>query len=123
MTACRALRLLVADDDPLQLRAAARMLKSLGHSGALAPHGEAALALLERQVFDVVLLDLRMPVLDGLETLARIRLGDNRLPVVLVSGDDLSSEWDFYRRAGASACLMKPLAQVALQQVLSRWSR
>ncbi len=123
MTACRALRLLVADDDPLQLRVAARLLKSLGHSGALANHGEAALALLERQVFDVVLLDLRMPVLDGVETLCRIRLQDSRLPVVLVSGDDLSSAWDFYSRMGANACLMKPLALDALHQVLSRLSR
>lgn len=123
MTACRPLRLLVADDDPLQLRAAARMLKSLGHSGALANHGAAALALLERQAFDVVLLDLRMPVLDGLETLGRIRRNDSWLPVVLVSGDDLNSKWDFYQRAGASACLLKPMAQDALQQVLSRWSR
>ena len=121
MTAGRSLRLLVADDDPLQLRAAARLLKSLGHSGALAHHGGVALELLERQVFDVVLLDLKMPVLDGLETLGRIRRTDSRLPVVLVSGDDLSREWDYYQRAGASACLAKPMSQDALERLLLRW--
>jgi hypothetical protein len=62
-------------------------------------------------------------LIDGLETLGRIRRNDSRLPVVLVSGDDLNSKWDFYQRAGASACLLKPMAQEALQQVLSRWSR
>ncbi|MBL8389307.1 MAG: response regulator [Hydrogenophaga sp.] len=121
MPSDRALRLLVADDDPLQLRAAARLLKSLGHSGALANHGQMALELLERQPFDVVLLDLRMPVLDGLETLGRLRQRHARLPVVLVSGDDLGVDWDFYRRSGADAYLTKPLEHAALDQVLRRW--
>lgn len=122
MASARALRLLVTDDDPLQLRAAARLLKSLGHTGALANHGQAALDLLERQTFDVVLLDLRMPVLDGLETLARLRQRHRQLPVVLVSGDDLGADWGFYRQAGADAYLVKPLDMGVLGALLQRWA-
>ena len=48
MTASRALRVLVADDDPIQLRLAARLLRSLGHSGALASNGRIALDLLDK---------------------------------------------------------------------------
>ena len=91
MVSPRPLRLLVTDDDPIQLRAAARLLKALGHTGALATQGQIALDLLERQTFDLMLLDLRMPVLDGLETLERLRPLHPKLPVVLVSGDDLGA--------------------------------
>ena len=120
MTSSRALRVLVTDDDPLQLRAAARLLRSLGHSGALAPQGQVALDLLGQQTFDLMLLDLRMPGMDGVETLRRLRPRFPHLPVVLVSGDDLSVHWDHYREAGASACLLKPLDVDALAEVLRR---
>ena len=121
MTSERALRLLVTDDDPLQLRATARLLKLLGHTGALAHRGQVALDLLEQQSFDVMLLDLRMPVLDGLETLARLRRRW-RLPVVLISGDDLGAHWAFYREAGADAYLVKPLDMASLGALLRRWA-
>lgn len=120
MVSPRPLRLLVTDDDPIQLRAAARLLKTLGHSGALATQGQMALDLLERQSFDLVLLDLRMPVLDGLETLGRLRPKYPTLPVVLVSGDDLGTNWSFYRDAGADAYLTKPLDIDALSALLQR---
>ena len=120
MVSPRPLRLLVTDDDPIQLRAAARLLKALGHTGALATQGQIALDLLERQTFDLMLLDLRMPVLDGLETLERLRPLHPKLPVVLVSGDDLGANWSFYRDAGADAFLTKPLDIDALSELLQR---
>ncbi|WP_310566711.1 response regulator [Hydrogenophaga sp.] len=120
MPSSQALRVLVADDDPLQLRLAARVLRSLGHSGALATHGRMALDLLGRQAFDL-LLDLRMPELDGLDTLVRLRQAGHRLPVVMVSGDDLGANWAHYRDAGADAYLVKPLDVDALSVLLRRW--
>lgn len=122
MAHARALRLLVTDDDPLQLRVAARLLKSIGHTGALANNGQMALDLLDRQSFDVVLLDLRMPVLDGLETLTRLRQRTKQLPVVLISGDDLGVDWTYYRQAGADDYLLKPLGLDALTRVLGRFA-
>jgi CheY-like chemotaxis protein len=122
MAHARALRLLVTDDDPLQLRVAARLLKSIGHTGALANSGQMALDLLDRQSFDAVLLDLRMPVLDGLETLTRLRQRTRQLPVVLISGDDIGVDWGYYRNAGADDYLLKPLALDALTRVLGRFA-
>lgn len=120
----RPLRVLVTDDDPIQLRIAARLLRELGHSGALAPGGEKALDMLERQLFDVMLLDLNMPGLDGLGTLAALRQrkanGQRTLPVLLVSGHDLSANWAYYREAGASGHLAKPLDIETLQAALQR---
>lgn len=120
MSSARALRVLVTDDDPIQLRAAARLLRSIGHSGALANNGQKALELLDTQPFDLMLLDLRMPGLDGLETLTRLRPRHPRLPVVLVSGDDLGTNWSFYRDAGADAYLTKPMDIDVLSSLLQR---
>jgi CheY-like chemotaxis protein len=120
----RRLRVLVTDDDPIQLRIAARLLRELGHSGALANNGQIALDMLDRLPFDVMLLDLNMPVLDGLGTLAGLRgrqaRGKPALPVVLISGNDLTPNWSYYRDAGATDHLTKPLDIDALAAVLLR---
>ncbi len=122
MTTQRPLRVLVTDDDPIQLRIAARLLRELGHSGALANNGQIALDMLERMPFDLMLLDLNMPVYDGLATLAGLRQrrerGQATLPVILVSGNDLADNWAYYRDAGASGYLVKPLDLKALEAVL-----
>lgn len=122
MQAQRSLRVLVTDDDPIQLRIAARLLRELGHSGALANNGQIALDMLERLPFDLMLLDLNMPVHDGLATLAGLRerrsRGQATLPVILVSGNDLAANWSYYRDAGASGYLVKPLDLKALEAAL-----
>lgn len=117
------LRVLVADDDPLCLRLAARLLRDLGHTGALVPNGQKALELLDQKPFDVLLLDLNMPVLDGLSTLAALRQreasGQRRIPVVLASGNDLGVDWDYYQRAGAAGYVVKPLSIDGLARSLA----
>jgi CheY-like chemotaxis protein len=118
MSCARALRILVTDDDPIQLRAAARLLRSLGHTGALASSGQIALDLLSKQAFDVMLMDRRMPVLDGIETLKRLRPLYPRLPVILVSGDDLGANWTFYQSVGADGYLIKPMDVTSLSSAL-----
>lgn len=120
----RPLRVLVADDDPIQLRIAARLLRELGHSGALANNGQIALDMLGRLPFDLLLLDMNMPVLDGLGTLAGLRerkvRGQPVVPVLLISGNDLSAQWPYYRDAGAAGFLLKPLDVNALADALQR---
>ena len=120
----RSLRVLVVDDDPIQQRIAARLLRELGHSGALAGNGERALQILQQQPFDALLLDLNMPVLDGMATLATLRAQATEArahpPVILVSGDDLAADWDYYRAAGATSYLQKPLDIRAVSDRLQR---
>lgn len=118
----RVLRVLVTDDDPVQLRLAARLLRELGHSGALANNGQIALDMLERLPFDLLLLDLNMPVHDGMATLAGLRerqaRGQAPVPVILASSKDLAADWARYRDAGASGYLLKPLDLKALEAAL-----
>jgi two-component system NtrC family response regulator len=76
---------LIVDDDAALRRAVATALTDLGHDAAQAENGESALAWLSRHRADAVLLDLRMPGMDGLEVLRRIRARDNAPPVAVLT--------------------------------------
>ncbi|MEC5319828.1 response regulator [Brenneria populi subsp. brevivirga] len=115
-----ALRVLVVDDDTLNLRIAARLLRDLGHSGALAADGEKALQLARQQPFDLMLLDINMPKLSGEDTLRALRAGGSRLPVLMVSGHNGEQTRRHFLELGASGFLEKPLALPALRTALAR---
>lgn len=115
------LRVLVADDDPLNLRVAARLLRDLGHGGVMVTNGQKALVALGSQAFDLVLLDIQMPELNGHDTLCAIRQlpgAGRRVPVVMMSGESGSDTRQAYLAAGADAYLVKPLSVAALTDVL-----
>ncbi len=120
----RPLRILVVDDMPVNLRAAAAILRGLGHGGALVTDGRKALDALAKQQFDVVLLDVSMPVMDGLAVLEAIRAdeqeGGSRMPVIIVSGHDLPEDREHYLRAGANGFVSKPLDSDPLAAELRR---
>lgn len=119
------LRVLVVDDDALNLRIAARLLQGLGHNGALATNGDRALQLVAEQTFHLMMLDINMPQgLSGLDTLTRLRRnehsGGKRLPVLMVSGHHDESTRQFFTHAGADGFLSKPLDAVSLAGELQR---
>jgi len=117
----RPLRVLVADDDPLNLRVAARLLRALGHSGSLVTDGQKALLLLGQQPFDLLLLDISMPQLDGLDVLKMLRASTSdraRLPVLMVSGHTDDATREHFLAAGADGFLCKPLSAEALQAAI-----
>jgi len=120
----RALRVLVADDNVINTRTAARLLRESGHGGILVHDGQQVLKALASQAFDVVLLDVNMPVLDGPETLKAIRRleqqGAPHVPVVFVTAHDLPSDRTRYLALGADGFLVKPLDAHALQAELVR---
>ena len=118
------LKVLVADDNPVNLRAATRILKSMGHTGALVTDGFKALSALEHQAFDVVLMDVSMPGMGGVEALMEIRRREKttggRVPVIMVTGYDSHSEIEGYLQRGADGCLGKPLDAEPLKAELAR---
>lgn len=119
---------MVVDDDPLNLRIAARLLRELGHGGALVNDGAKALRLLDEQPFDAVLLDITMPGQNGQDTLAALRGRPGpRLPVLMVSGHDDADTRAHFLALGADGFLTKPLERAtlaaALQQLLGHRPR
>jgi CheY-like chemotaxis protein len=114
-------RVLVVDDDAMNLRFAARLLRELGHSGALASDGRKALRLIDEQPFDLVLLDINMPGMNGQDTLKALRARPGkRLPVLMVSGLGDDDTRRHFSALGADGLLVKPLEAVPLSQAIAR---
>ncbi|MEM1022449.1 MAG: ATP-binding protein [Myxococcota bacterium] len=119
------LSVLVADDNKVNLKVVHGMLDKLGCRAVLVENGAEALKALEDGAFDVVLLDLQMPEVDGLETARRIR-GDARfaeLPLVALTASAMSEDRDRSVEAGMNAFLSKPLILQDLEQTLGEMVR
>ncbi|MFN7981040.1 MAG: sigma-54 dependent transcriptional regulator [Vicinamibacterales bacterium] len=103
-------RILVIDDDSA-IRSSLRMtLEYEGYECVLAATGQEGLSLLEREAPDLVLLDVKMPGMDGIEVLERIRAGNESVPVIVVSGHGTISTAVEATKKGAFDFIEKPFA-------------
>jgi PAS domain S-box-containing protein len=123
--ALRGVRVLVADDSDINLEVAQRVLELEGAQVSLAHNGQEAVdhLLANPEGFDLVLLDLQMPVLDGFDACRRIRsgLGLQRLPIIALSASTLSSEMELAKRAGMNDFMSKPFDAAQLVARIRRW--
>jgi two-component system cell cycle response regulator len=114
------------DDDPVNLMAMDHMLRALGHASTGVASGPEALARLKRETFDLLLCDIHMPFMDGIELLQRARNlspETSAMPVVAVTADVMTRTGGAYRDLGFSAAIAKPLLIPALVQVLEAATR
>ncbi len=122
MTGDRPLHILLVDDEPMVLRALARLLQRAGHTVLTAPDGEAAARLLEVEDPDLVLCDVRMPVLDGPGLLRRLRARGDGRPLVFLTGYADTPDAQLVE-LGAQAVASKPITRDDLLAVIARWAR
>jgi sigma-B regulation protein RsbU (phosphoserine phosphatase) len=110
-------RILVADDDGSNREMLSRRLARLGHTVVVAENGRRALDLLEGEEFDLMLLDLQMPELNGYEVLERLRADPalRDLPVIVLSASDDTSRIARCIEMGAADYLTKPFEPVLLR--------
>jgi len=124
----RCLRILAVDDHPTNREVIQRQLALLGHSATTAADAAQALSELGTGRFDLLLTDLRMPDVDGVELVRTLRELERsggraqRLPAIVLSAQLTPEEKDRCMAAGADACLAKPLALDALRQALAPWA-
>ena len=121
-----ALRVLVVDDSPVNRMIALAQLEQLDVTPVLAKDGAEAVALACGETFDLILMDLQMPVLDGLGATAQIRRFEHehaspRVPVVAYTSCAVDSDTAFMRNLGLDAVLEKPCDLTALRECLVRW--
>lgn len=117
------LEVLHVDDDPMNLRVVGEILSAFGFDGVQAQSGEAALEELSRRRFDIVLMDIHMPQMSGLEVVARIRtsLGPERLtPVIALTSDSLSRTRAQYLELGFDEFVTKPILVSRLLEAILR---
>ncbi|MDE2364901.1 MAG: response regulator [Hyphomicrobiales bacterium] len=118
-----ALSVLVVEDNRTNQKVVAKMLELAGSRAELADDGASALAILALKRFDVVLMDINMPVLDGVEATRRLRArehGLERTPVVGLTADVTPETRARCLLAGMDECVTKPIDLPALLQLLDR---
>ncbi len=119
------LRVLVADDHPTNLKVIEMILGAAGWQLVQVENGALAVDAFKTQAFDVVLMDLQMPVMDGLSAIAAIRAwelaqGRSPAPILALSANALPEHVEATRAAGADAHLAKPLTASVLFDALDR---
>ena len=126
------LRILVAEDNPVNQKVALRFLASLGHKAVLATNGQEAVDRLANESFDLVFMDVQMPILDGLAATRVIRqVETNALaprrhtPIIAMTANALSGDREVCLAAGMDDYISKPLTPesvVAIIQRVQQWN-
>lgn len=111
-------RVLIVDDEQAILRAYSRVLTSHGYTVTTAPSGELALELLAHEPIDLVVSDLTMPGMTGIDFLREVRAKDPDLPVILMTACPSTESAARALEYGALRYLLKPVARDALERAL-----
>jgi two-component system sensor histidine kinase/response regulator len=121
------LRVLVAEDNPVNQLLATRLLEKRGHRVVLATNGHEALAALEKETYDLVLMDMQMPEMDGFEATVALRAkekqkgGGVHQPIVALTAYAMKDDQERCLAAGVDGYLTKPIQADALNAVLETY--
>ncbi|MGB6485058.1 MAG: response regulator [Candidatus Acidiferrales bacterium] len=120
----RALSVLVAEDNAVNLRLITRLLEKRGHSVVLAQNGQEALEAIEKQPFDIVLMDAQMPEMDGFEATKRIREKEKvsgiHLPIIALTAYAMQGDKERCLASGMDGYVSKPLKAEELFSVIEK---
>jgi signal transduction histidine kinase/CheY-like chemotaxis protein len=120
----RVLQILLVEDHPINQILATTLLKKWGHTVALANNGQEALDMFGRQTWDVILMDMQMPIMGGLEATRLIRTAEKssgkRTPIIAMTANAMDSDRQACLQAGMDDHLAKPFNAQGLQAMLER---
>ncbi|HEX8412996.1 MAG TPA: response regulator [Sphingomicrobium sp.] len=117
------MRILFVEDDPMNRRVVKDMLAVAGATMFEAEDAEQGLRMIDEQDFDIILMDLRMPGMDGIEAIEHIRARKDakaNLPIIVVTADTAIDLRERCARAGSHEVLFKPVAMDALFEAIGR---
>lgn len=121
-----ALRVLVVEDNPINQQVAVGLLSKLGHRADVADDGAEAVTLVERGDYDLILMDMQMPRMDGLTATGIIRAlpePKSRVTIVAMTANAMEGDRETCLAAGMDDYLAKPIDRHRLFAVLDRWTR
>jgi CheY-like chemotaxis protein len=125
MTESAKLSILIAEDNLINQRLLVSLLKRLGHSGVISSDGNKAVECVKNFDFDLILMDVMMPHLDGLEAIQIIRdrekIAGGHIPIIIVSAHDEPGEIRRMLQRGADGYIIKPVSIQALSSEISRF--
>lgn len=118
----RKAKILLVEDDEVNLLIAEHILGKGGYEVVTAVNGEEAVACAGKDVFDLILMDIEMPVMDGMEATACIRQGESgtHIPIIALTAHSLPEKLEEFKAAGMDDYIVKPFdsdkfAEVALR--------
>ncbi|MDR3797843.1 MAG: response regulator [Terracidiphilus sp.] len=119
-------RILVAEDNPANREVALGILKKLGLRADAVTNGADAISALESIDYDLVVMDMRMPVMDGIEAARRIRSLDSavrnhQVPIVAMTANAMESDWRSCIAVGMNDFVVKPVSVATLRDTLKKW--
>ncbi|MBT0811289.1 response regulator [Litoribacter ruber] len=117
----REAKVLLVDDNYLNQRLGAAMLDGIGCSVVLANNGKEALTLVLKENFDLILMDVQMPVLNGFETTRRIREHNSHVPIIGLSANVYKEDIEHCFRAGMNDYLGRPFTKKSFQDKVVKW--
>jgi len=120
--AARGVRILVAEDHPVNQKFMSLLLQRLGHSVTLCENGEVALDAFHTGDYELVLMDIHMPVMDGLSATRAIRAlprPRSQVPIIALTADVLQEARDQAKAAGVDAFITKPVTQEDLEAAMA----
>ncbi len=115
-------KVLLVDDNYLNQRLGSAMLDDIGCTVVLANNGKEALNYLQKENFDLILMDVQMPVLDGFETTRRIRKEqDSKVPIVGLSANVYKEDIEYCFESGMNDYLGRPFTKKSFQDKVIKW--
>ncbi|GJM63779.1 response regulator [Persicobacter diffluens] len=112
-------RVLLVDDNPMNIKVAKRLLENEGAMVTVANNGRQAVDIAALDAFDIIFMDLSMPVMDGYEATLRIRQFDAKTPIIALTADALSDVRDRVFNIGMNDFMTKPFSPKVLKEKLS----
>ena len=123
----RGLRLLLVEDNRVNQKVAMRFLEKMGHQVTLAINGREALELLQPNSFDLILMDIQMPVMGGVEATQKIREAERKtgvhIPIIAMTAHAMAGDAEKYLSAGIDGYVSKPVRSVLLRAEIDRLAR
>jgi len=111
--------ILVVEDEEIERKLLSDILETLEYRVAQAQNGREALEIINSQPVDLILTDVHMPEMNGLELIRRVREIGNNLPVIIMTGFDASEAQKCAEKYKASALLLKPFRLQELRDILT----
>jgi CheY-like chemotaxis protein len=118
------LNVLLAEDNPVNVKFALKVLERAGHQVTVAGNGREAVELWSSKPFDLILMDVQMPEMDGLDATRAIRRAeagrDGRIPIIAMTANAMAGDREICLDAGMDGYVTKPVKREALFEELSR---